>query len=339
MRRLIIHIGAHKTGSTAIQKFFHDYTRYFEENFNLIYPVENQTNPEHHFWGHHYLTWYFVRPKKIKINIKALEQAFNSFIVQISSNKEKDFLISSEDFTWNYRVGDFINEIKSFFDEIYILIYVRRQVDAAISLYQTGVVNSGFTTSFHEWFEEAKSIFDYWSIAERYEKLGCKVVVRPFMRDKFEGGDVIIDFLKALTSIVGRNIVPPEDYKFNSIKINVSVPDFICMMIRHYNAQPSKDKVVPVLRELGYKLIDLIPNLPKTDIIPPSAKNKIVETYKESNRLLCEKYLGLEYIDWLNEEVRLSDEVFFNRFGFQGSQLVELCKIFIKVIDKLKEET
>ena len=337
MRRLIIHIGAHKTGSTAIQKFFFDYTKYFEENFNLIYPIENQTNPEYHLWGHHYLTWYFVRPKKV-LNIKALEQAFSSFIVQISSNKEKDFLISSEDFIWNYRVEDFINEIKSFFDDIYILIYVRRQVDAAISLYQTGVVNSGLTISFHEWFEEAKSIFDYWSIVERYEKLGCKVIVRPYMRNKFEGGDVILDFLKSLSSIVGRNIVPPDDYKPNSIKMNVSVPDFICMMIRHYNAQPSKDKVVPVLRELGYKLVDLIPDLPKADFIPPSVKNKIVKIYEDSNRLLCERYLGLEYIDWLNEEIKESDEFFFGRFGFQGSQLVELCKTFIQVIDKFKKE-
>lgn len=338
MRKLIIHIGAHKTGSTAIQKFFFDYNKFFEKNFDLIYPIEHQVAPKYGFWGHHYLTWYFNPPGYKRVNINTTNQALNSFIEQISSYEEKVFLISSEDFTWNYKVKEFINHIKGFFDDIYVVMYVRRQIEAAPALYQTGVVNEGLTISFQEWFKKAQPLFNYWDIAERWESAGCKMIVRPFMKDKFHQGDVILDFLEAISLLLDKKLTPPPDYKPNSIRVNISVPDFICTMIRFYNEHPSRDKVVPVLKELGYKLIELFPDLPKLDFIPPSEKNKIVEMYKDSNKRLCEKYLNLKYLDWLNKEVAESDEVFLERFGYPGSQLVELAKVLIKIIDKLKKE-
>ncbi len=337
MRKLIIHIGAHKTGSTAIQKFLFEYAKYFEENFNFIYPIEKQVNPKFGFWGHHYLTWYFT-PKKKELDLNILNLAFNSFINQISLYREKDFLISSEDFTWNNKVDEFINHLRDFFDEIFVLMYFRRQVDAALSLYQTGVVNEGYTMSFYEWFDNAKPLFDYYAIAERFEKAGCKIVLRPFIRDKFDSREVILDFLKSVSQILERPIIPPESFKPGNIRVNISLPDFICLMIRYYNAQPSKDKVVPVLKELGHKLINLMPELPTTDLIPPSHKNKIIEIYKESNKLLCEKYVGVEFLDWLNKEIDESDALFNERFGFSGSQLVELSKTFIKVIEEFNKK-
>lgn len=330
-RKLIIHIGAHKTGSTSIQKFFASYSNYFETHFNLVYPIENQIRPEFGYWGHHYLTWYYTPPKK-NLDPNNLKLAFNNFINLISSNN-KDVLLSSEDFIWNIKTKEFISDVRNKFNEIVVIMYVRRQVDAVLSLYQTGVVNQDNIETFQDWFTRAAFLFDYYSIAKHWEELSCKVIVKPFMRERFYSRDIILDFLKTLGEILDREISPPEDYEPQSIKVNVSLPDFITMMIRYYNSQPSKDKVVPILRELGLKLIEIMPDLPKYDFVPPSLKREIINTYKDSNRLLCEKYLGLEYLEWLNKDIEEDDKIYFERFGYPGAQLVELCKVIIRILD------
>lgn len=276
------------------------------------------------------MTWRFTPPA---INTDLLELAFKSFMNTISENDE-DTLISSEDFIWNNRLPEFIDHVKKHVDEIVVIMYVRRQVKSALSLYQTGVVNQEVKESFQEWFDKAKPLFDYYNIAKQWEKVGCKVFVKPFIRDRFEMKDVILDFLNTISQLTGKKILPPFEYKPNSIRINITIPDFITMMIRYYNSQDSKDKVVPVLRELSLKLIDLLPDLPKLDFVPTSSKRNILETYKESNKLLCEKYLGLEYLDWMNKEIEGDDKEFYERFGYSGAQLVELSKSIIKLINE-----
>ncbi|MFN4132225.1 MAG: hypothetical protein ACK4GE_03995 [Caldimicrobium sp.] len=339
-RKLIIHIGAHKTGSTAIQMFFYKYAEYFKDNFNLVYPTKDQVELKRaSYYGHHYLAWHSINHTFGFVTSEVLNNAFNSFIKDILLHSEKDFLISSEEFTRNYKVDEFISSIKDYFDEIYVLLYIRRQDEALITSYQTGIVAYGYTLSFQDWFNCNKRLFDYWSISERFSKAGCKVIVVPYIRSKFEGGDIILDFIKNVSLILGRDIVPPNDYKPGGLKVNITLPDFISRMIRYYNSRPSRDKVVPVLRTLGYKLVKLIPDLPKTDLIPPSEKNKIIQTYEQSNKLLCEKYLGDEYLEWLNKKVEGSDEEWNQRFGYEGSELVELLKTVLNAIDKLSIPT
>ncbi|MEM1725225.1 MAG: hypothetical protein QXW71_05610 [Thermoplasmata archaeon] len=333
-RKLIIHIGAHKTGSTSIQKFFAIYSNYFETHYNLVYPIENQIGPKFGYWGHHYLSWYYTPPTdNLELGIfNNMNLAHDSFIKLISSSKS-NILLSSEDFIWNIKIRGFIDDVKDKFDKITVIMYVRRQVDVALSLYQTAVVNEGYTGSFQDWFKKANYMFDYFSILKKWEELGCKLIVKPYIREKIENGDIILDFLKTLGEILDREISPPEDYEPQSIKVNVSLPDFITMMIRYYNSQPSKVKVVPILRELGLKLIEIMPDLPKYDFVPPSVKKEIINTYKGSNKLLCEKYLGSEYLEWLNKDIEEDDKIYFERFGYPGAQLVELCKAVIKILE------
>ncbi len=330
-KKVIIHIGAHKTGSTAIQKFFYDYHKYFEETFGLIYPVKDQVEPKFGFWGQHYLTWYF-RPQHNSIDLlNASNTAFESFLKLISENK-KDVLISSENFIRTEKIDQFINHIKKYFDEILVIMYVRRQVEAALALYQTAVIHYNYTESFEQWFDINKPIFDYYTIANRWETLECRVIVKPYIREQFDNKDVILDFLNTISQALGRKISAPHKYKPNSI--NISLPDFITMMVRYYNSRPSKNKVVPILKELGLKLIELLPDLPKYDFVPASIKKNVLEIYKESNRLLCEKYLGLEYLNWLNQEIQEEEEKFYKRFGYPGGQLVELAQAVIRILEK-----
>jgi hypothetical protein len=332
MRILIIHIGAHKTGSTAIQKFFYFYYDFYLKNYQILYPTSKEIICE---FGHHYITWYFT-PPDFKFDKDNLSQAYKAFLELISS-KKYNILISSEDFTWNTRINEFIEVVKPYFDVIYTILYVRPQVEAALSLYQTGVAQLGVTSFFNEWFEKAIPLFDYYSIAKRFSELNCEVIVKPYKKEKFKNEDIIFDFVDTLSEILKGKLTVPEAYKPNSITVNISLPSFITSMILYYNSQPSKDKVVPVLKELGLILRKLKPDIPTLDFVPPSMKRNIVEIYRESNKKLCEEYLGIEYLEWLFPNIEETDEEYL-RNKYPGSEIADLCKNVLDFLNQLRRD-
>jgi hypothetical protein len=330
MRILIIHIGAHKTGSTAIQKFFYFYYDFYLKNYQILYPASKEIICG---FGHHYITWYFT-PPNAKLYKDNLSQAYKAFLELISTKKD-NILISSEDFTWNTRINEFIEVVKPYFDVIYTILYVRPQVEAALSLYQTGVANHGMTSSFNKWFEKAIPLFDYYSIAKRFSELNCEVIVRPYKKEKFKNEDIIFDFVDTLSGILGEKLIIPEDYKPRSIKINVSLPSFITLMIRFYNSKSSKDKIVPILKQLGLILRELRPDISTLNFVSPSVKRKIIEIYRESNKKLCEEYLGIEYLEWFLPYIEETDEEYL-RNKYPGSEIAELCEVVLDILNQLR---
>ncbi|MCM8827431.1 MAG: hypothetical protein NC904_07960, partial [Candidatus Omnitrophica bacterium] len=337
MRKLIIHIGAHKTGTTAIQRFFCDHAEYMEKQFNLIYPKGEFL----FLYGQHYIAWLYSRYHASQIKNTELNKLRNKIeyfkdLVQQTNNKS--FILSSENFMWVENPQDFLQIVQEYFEDINVILYVRRQVEAAPALYQTDVLFNSNSYDFMKWFEERQLLFDYYSVARRWEEIGCKVIVRPYIREKFPKGDINLDFLSVVSTIMEKEILPPQNYNpLKYAKINITAPDFITLIARDYNSQRSKNIVLPWLIKAGLKLSESLPDLPKYDFIPPSIKRTIWETYKNSNELLCEKYLGSDYLNWLNKEIEESDDDWQKRFGYEGSHLVELIKAFIRLLNSQYE--
>jgi len=78
-----------------------------------------------------------------------------------------------------------------------------------------------------------------------------------------------------------------------------------------------------------------MPELSTVNFVPPSFKRKIVDTFFESNKKLCEEFLGIEYLNWMNPKIEENDKGFYDRFGYPGAQIYELCQAVIKLIDKV----
>jgi predicted house-cleaning noncanonical NTP pyrophosphatase (MazG superfamily) len=107
-------------------------------------------------------------------------------------------------------------------------------------------------------------------------------------------------------------------------------------MILFYNSQPSKDKVVPFLKKLGLILRKLKPDIPTLDFVPPSMKRNIVEIYRESNKKLCEEYLGIEYLEWLSPNIEETDEEYL-RNKYPGSEVADLCEVVLDILNQLRK--
>lgn len=331
-RKAIIHIGAHKTGSTAIQKFFLDFADYFKSNYSIVYPKEKELI---FLYGHHYLAWRFTIDLGLdKYRRSDVNRAWEIFTNYLRTFSNYDILISSENFMLlrAHKVKEFVDEINDFFDETVVILYVRRQDEASLSLYHTDVVHNNETKIFLDWFQERKWIFDYYNAAKKWEMAGCKVKVRIY--DNTNNFNVIDDFIKCLSSILEIPIDMPSQYNALQYKgINVSVPSFIAQIIRYYNSKPSRDKVVPVLRKLGFKLIEKLPDLPKyNNIIPPSQQREILNYYRENNLRLTREYIGLNKLWYDEDSIPTNDQEWMENNNFEGKQIFELANAVLKLI-------
>jgi len=218
-KKLIIHIGAHKTGSTAIQNLLYEDKTFFEEKFNIFYPIEGLTDINKMFTGQHFIPWFYLGD-----NFKKLIENFDIFREIFLKSIKKDYpylLFSSENFILfkEEHIANFLNELKEFVNDILIICYVRNQIQSSIALYQTNVIVYRIKDQFPQWFDNSKEMFDYYSIVKRWENAGCKVIVRPFDRKWLKDGDVIPDFLNVLSTITEQEIKPPPEYSRKNLEL------------------------------------------------------------------------------------------------------------------------
>ena len=134
-RKLFIHIGPHKTGSTYIQKGFVENRELLKSN-GLYYPVFGQD----YLWGHHNLIGFFSDAQDK--NIDELKQ--NLYI------NDFDIIISSEDIS--QLPENVIKNINFIFEdcEIIIIAYLRLASRRIFSLWQE-LVKAGKTSSLPEY--------------------------------------------------------------------------------------------------------------------------------------------------------------------------------------------
>ncbi len=131
MRKLYLHIGNHKTGSTTIQAALAraDDPRIFNEKLN-----------ERRFSG--YVEWYgnaWIRYRKSEEFIKRAYLHESLAELLVAFNPEGDVIFSSEDMSWIMdpeEIEKFAQALKPHFDEIRVIVYLRRQDRAAVSFVQ-----------------------------------------------------------------------------------------------------------------------------------------------------------------------------------------------------------
>ena len=206
--RCVIHIGTEKTGTTSIQNALEKNTDSLLE-FNTIYPsVFNSRN-------HPKISCYAMDFKKNNIRFKRYginnQEKLDAFRTQFRSDFYKDikkpietvFIVNEHLYLLRNkkeveRLRDFL---LPFFDEIKIVVYLRRQDRMALSMYSTRVKFGTTRKNVYPTWEEAKGrelvtldyrrLLDLWSSVWGKENL----TIRIFERDKLLDGDVVQDFL------------------------------------------------------------------------------------------------------------------------------------------------
>lgn len=302
MKRVILHIGTTKTGSSALQFFFEKNTEQLKKGGILYYqPI------------HRYVPW--NKPSNgnifIALAFEMLGKELDPVVISnIKEEKEKikeelpahDTLIFSEETIWEnaiYKDGFWDALYKCLLDifgldvDVKVIVYLRRQDEWSFSNWREDAksYNAFRVMQFEEYafYSSAGLLMDYASGLKDLEKVFGKrnVIVRRYDRNAFFGDSIYKDFLYAC----GINY--EEDYSILSGTFNSSITleaAEAAIVVRHGALVKDYDavnlKMATVLFSRMY---------PANETVYPLSydnRQRLIDAYGEGN-----DYISGEYFD------------------------------------------
>lgn len=307
MKRAILHIGTEKTGTTSIQKFLFE-NRSKLSSMGLLFPASAG------FISNQRLVVYGKQAPEPDLADESLDVSDS---VQLDQWKEQFVLEHcSEILAFQARHTDAssviysaehlqsrltrIDEIKRIarllrplFDEVRVLVYLRRQDRYALSAHSTSVRGGNPNTFAFEKLNAVGPYYDYRMLLEQWsEVFGADAIdVRVFEKAQLHGGDVVTDFCK-VTGIDDScpSMVKPESE-------NEALSHTALMLLRRFNALAAND---PTLLE--YSKTEIRPYLlgevqriqdPYGRVLPSrSSAVDFYEQFREDNQWIAEQWLN-----------------------------------------------
>lgn len=241
IKRLILHIGTIKTGSSSIQASLGN-ARDILMRHNIYYP---SLKPYNHIFSFPPI---FMEDPATAFNFrKALKQSEDKYlkvqnyqkawITEIEYCKNENFIISAEGFTQPYFTEDAVRRLKDFvehyFNEVTIIAYVRHFDQLISSQMQQSVRNGSSTT-------DLKGLIDHFlscppgisyrkSLGKWANVFGREnLVVRPFNPQMFHKGSLLADFLHSCK-------LPIDTTLISEIRSNVSLGKHAVAFLQKYN--------------------------------------------------------------------------------------------------------
>ena len=280
-KKIYIHIGWHKTGTTSVQDFLLKNRKVLREVQRIYYPAEGML-----ICAHHTIAWAFQNKKTspwgpIEIPGGGAEEFIDEIRAAADLNRCDTVIISSEEFcTFNN------NEIKALYAslvknkfEAVIVGYIRRQDQIIESAYNMEVKwwGSRLTQSFSEYIKSKNKLIKYTPVLQEWASIFgvTNMVIRPFSHEGLEGGDVRIDFCNAV-SIDFANL----DLRTERVNDSLATQTLEFLRILNNLAMPKdlNEKIVGRLFEY-----DKFKKLPKCVFFTPDERINFMSMLDQSN--------------------------------------------------------
>jgi hypothetical protein len=165
MKRIYLHIGMHKTGTTSLQRLLASVAQQLRTD-GALYPVCGRPNRRDDArFGHHLLAWGVLE----KRGVNHLDD-WHDVLNEIRTASEELVILSSEDFEGCNE--EQIDQIKTLLkgNEVHIVVYLRNPVDHMVSAYKQRVKMGKYTRSFRAFVEQYIYLCDYGSLLGRWNK-------------------------------------------------------------------------------------------------------------------------------------------------------------------------
>jgi hypothetical protein len=294
MKTLYLHIGIHKTGTTSIQRFFTEHAKAFEDV--LHYPQAGNNGISHGAlsnalksgkWEESYRAMLEKMGAVKESHYTEISHADKRALLdnlrdEINGSKSNSILLSSEGFYEWISPEELKRAFDWFAGEIKVVVYLRRQDDWLMSVYNQMVKDEKMRyfgaankipqlslINFHDYLEELSACFGQQSL-----------IVRLW----YPGVDVIHDFLANVLRLDSRFV---SKFAGKSVRENVSVPAQLIPLLRLGNRF---SYLHSLMRWIARSPI-LVAMLKK--ILPayvPSFGLNIADTFRISNRRIVEKF-------------------------------------------------
>lgn len=278
--KVFLHIGTHKTGTTALQLSL-DAHRPLLRAHRILYPEASP--PPHEGIGHQGLARAIMEPgadaNDWDILARELEGAAADDVAVISSEafsslKDKHMPVLLERLEGH---------------DVEVIVYLRRQDEYLHGIYCTQVIHYGESEDFESWrvSSGADTQLDYRPLLERWgSAFGRDALrVRPYERGQLAGGEIIEDFAEQI------GLALPLDMTLQMSQIvNRSVPRNAISMVRRMRGSEALEQAVPD----AAKLLEFVYEGASTasDVLSPRERAAMLELCEESNAEIARDYLG-----------------------------------------------
>ena len=298
MSTAYVHIGTHKTGSTALQEFF-AVNRHLLEAHNFHYPNFDSFASHYLAWGLGFGNWLppgRTREELLDIALKELRTSTAQAV-----RDGRDVLISSEIFsTFSLKNPGIVGRFKEVLTEIgltdiRLICYCRRQ-DLFVESMYSELIKNGHPREFEDvaniWYLDYQKLLGFYA-----EAFGADcITIRPFEKAQFRDNDLFTDFLPLIglerTDEYG---LPSED------TCNISFDPDITELLRLYDLRKfpasggyeSLSWVKRILMET-FDRDTLERRREDPPMLSPAQRLEVLEKYDASNQAVARDYAGIE---------------------------------------------
>lgn len=277
MKRLFIHLGTGKTGTTAIQEFLL-LNREKLIDVGINYCMSGCSGINHHALCFNYNRISDDFSLAVKENLKKLAE-------EIAASKCTTHVISSEYFPdLTEEEVSYIVDKMSLVCDVNVIIYFRRQDHFLESWFsqivKAGAVNSDIYNLRKRLIDNR--IFDYLYHADKWSKIigVSNVHVRPYEKERFLGGDIFSDFLRIL------GVGSKKHFDLLNKRSNPSLSrEQICFLKNMLNYL--EDDGVEFLRKPIPVSFDKVKYF-----LSPQERSELLSEFEYINRSVGEKYLN-----------------------------------------------
>jgi len=278
MKKIFIHIGTHKTGTSAIQDFL-VLNRKALSKQGVLYPQKTRRD------------YFEIREGQTIVPVEKFKHYEK--LVRLVRNKDKHVILSNEDFC--LMLDPFlVKEAIGSGVETVIICYLRRQDNFVQSYYNQKVKHSGHYKDIMVY--QPPATLDYYELLGRWAGVFGKenIIVRPYEKQQFIDQDLIVDFL----TLVGLE----WSGTFKRLKKNANprLPAESIEYMRCINCLVSDKKKRKLIKNqlLNYSAAKFEDGTEALfynhSLFNPSQKHALVQRYDMSNQRVAREYLGRE---------------------------------------------
>lgn len=288
MKKLFLHIGLPKTGSSTLQSFLYQNTDNLR-NFGYLYP-RTGIPPKKTLFQHtaqHNLGWIIEKSAKFNPAFGTWKEVHE----EIENANVDNIIISAESLgrvKSKKQIAILASELKSY--DTKILVYLRRQDLRLESLYTQFVKSGQYAENISSFVQTRKNSSDYYKIIQPWkEAFGINnIIVRPL--EKTQIPNICLDILKVV-GINDLNSFYEVDYK--NTKPGRKAIEIVKFINRFYQDNPEKQRE-KYARKINKYIRENWSDEKKYRLLSYSDSCKIMEYYEQSNQSVAREYLDRE---------------------------------------------
>lgn len=332
----VVHVGTHKTGTTAIQRFAAA-NRLELRNRGIWYPSYSEIGLFDHY-AHHHLAFTIGEDKRTRLS----ESEAARFIDYIDKNRKRDetVLISAEPLYrmtlgleqkkhrwrsssaayWDARER-FVAKLRTSFpfDDVQILICLRRQDNFARSVYQERVKVTKFSNTFPTFLHKERAIFDYLGQLDVFAKYFPSIKVVTF-ESLVDTGDLHSAFF----DLFDIDISFEEDRPVTNISLPIEFVEFKRLLNKTDISREKADLIGKRLLHLARK--DVLKPARNLDWLPFEDIASFQGSFERDNEQLRQRF-GPMLAEPLFQPPQPARKKHFS--GLQPERAIQIAQLFI----------